>query len=73
MMEQYACLAEWYDLFFDASVDLPFYLQEAQRELDPGDSVLELGCGTGRVLAYLATHGIHCVGVDISPSARAGG
>lgn len=33
---------------------------------DPG-SVLEIGCGTGRALAYLAQRGITARGVDLSP------
>ena len=65
-MEQYDCLAGWYDFFFDPTTDLDFYLTSARRELGPYDAMLEVGCGTGRVLAYLAARGIHCVGVDIS-------
>ncbi|GGX33440.1 class I SAM-dependent methyltransferase [Streptomyces chryseus] len=30
-------------------------------------SVLEIGCGTGRALAYLAQRGIKATGVDLSP------
>lgn len=30
-------------------------------------SVLELGCGTGRALAYLAERGVAATGVDLSP------
>jgi SAM-dependent methyltransferase len=30
-------------------------------------SVLEIGCGTGRALAHLATQGIEATGVDLSP------
>jgi SAM-dependent methyltransferase len=33
---------------------------------DP-ESVLEIGCGTGRALAYLAQRGIKATGVDLSP------
>ncbi|MFP3987107.1 class I SAM-dependent methyltransferase [Streptomyces sp. E11-3] len=33
---------------------------------DPA-SVLEIGCGTGRALAYLAQHGVATRGVDLSP------
>lgn len=32
----------------------------------PGDAVLEIGCGTGHVLAELARHGRKCVGVEPS-------
>ncbi|MGW4203724.1 class I SAM-dependent methyltransferase [Streptomyces sp. NPDC004726] len=31
------------------------------------ESVLEVGCGTGRALAYLARQGIKATGVDMSP------
>ncbi|MFD4140304.1 class I SAM-dependent methyltransferase [Streptomyces sp. NPDC058572] len=31
------------------------------------DSVLEIGCGTGRALAYLAQRGVKATGVDLSP------
>ncbi|WP_329312543.1 class I SAM-dependent DNA methyltransferase [Streptomyces sp. NBC_01262] len=33
---------------------------------DP-DSVLEIGCGTGRMLAFLAQQGVKATGVDLSP------
>ncbi|KQV05712.1 methyltransferase type 11 [Kitasatospora sp. Root187] len=35
--------------------------------LKPGDSVLDLGCGSGGNLAHLATLGMRAVGVDLSP------
>ncbi|WP_217196376.1 class I SAM-dependent DNA methyltransferase [Streptomyces buecherae] len=31
------------------------------------ESVLEIGCGTGRMLAYLARQGVKATGVDLSP------
>ncbi|MYY12891.1 methyltransferase domain-containing protein [Streptomyces sp. SID4919] len=31
------------------------------------ESVLEIGCGTGRALAYLAQRGVKATGVDLSP------
>jgi len=37
------------------------------RSLCPG-SVLDAGCGTGRVAIELARHGISVVGVDVDPS-----
>ena len=37
------------------------------RSYDPS-SVLDAGCGTGRVAIELARHGIEVVGVDIDPS-----
>lgn len=45
--------------------DAAFYLKLA-REV--GAPVLELGCGTGRVLLPIAAEGIPCAGVDSSPA-----
>jgi SAM-dependent methyltransferase len=55
--------AELYDLF-PFSGDLPLYLELAAAQ---GGNVLELCCGTGRVLVPLAQGGNRVVGVDISP------
>ncbi|WP_328404367.1 class I SAM-dependent methyltransferase [Streptomyces sp. NBC_00390] len=35
--------------------------------LDDPSTVLEIGCGTGRAVAYLAQSGIKATGVDLSP------
>jgi SAM-dependent methyltransferase len=50
--------------------DIPFYLQEAASAGSPGApaTVLELGCGTGRVLLTLARAGYTVTGIDRSPS-----
>jgi SAM-dependent methyltransferase len=45
--------------------DVDFY-RELARET--GGPVLELGCGTGRVLAGLAAEGLACTGLDASPA-----
>jgi ubiquinone/menaquinone biosynthesis C-methylase UbiE len=37
------------------------------KKLEPGDSVLELGCGDGHLLSLFAKRGYKCIGVDISP------
>lgn len=41
--------------------DLAFWLDLAAQV---GDPLLELGCGTGRVLVPLAQAGHHCIGID---------
>ena len=45
--------------------DGPFYLALAQRL---GGTVLELGCGTGRITILLAQSGIDVTGLDIAPA-----
>ena len=35
--------------------------------LSPGDTILELGCGDGRVLLRAARHGLNAVGYEINP------
>jgi SAM-dependent methyltransferase len=58
-----AQLASLYDVFaFDG--DLPLYLELAR---DQGGRVLEVACGSGRVLVPLARGGCDVIGVDISP------
>lgn len=48
--------------------DIPFWLSLAQQQ---GSPVLELGCGTGRVLLPLAKAGYHVTGLDNDPDALA--
>jgi SAM-dependent methyltransferase len=36
-------------------------------ELQPGDTMLELGCGDGKVLIAAAKQGIHTVGYELNP------
>ena len=69
-MDEYeGVLARNYDALYgvmrDPSGDAAFYRALAQ---ETGGPVLELGCGTGRVLLPIAALGISCVGVDASPS-----
>src|SRR4051812_43239151 len=55
-------LAQLYDLFpFEG--DLPLYLELAQQE---GGKVLELACGSGRVLVPLVRAGNSVTGIDLS-------
>src|SRR5215212_2491148 len=60
---------ELYDdpLFYDRVVQppansAPFYVDEAVRS---GGAVLELACGTGRLLVPMAQAGLQVTGVDI--------
>src|SRR6202158_5819594 len=58
-----AQLASLYDVFaFDG--DLPLYLELARLQ---GGRVLEVACGSGRVLVPLVRSGFDVVGVDTSP------
>lgn len=53
-----------YDLLNQFDDDIPFYLGLAKQAQGP---VLEIGCGSGRVLHHLAEHGCEVVGLDLSP------
>ncbi len=59
--------ARYYDGTYAAlrGPDADFYLHLAQ---ETGGPVLELGCGTGRVLLPIARAGLECVGLDCSPA-----
>jgi len=63
----YGKIAEMYDgdyaLHRTPSGDVEFYVEEAKRS---GGPVLELGCGTGRVLVPTAEAGIDICGLDLS-------
>ena len=47
--------------------DIAFYVEEANRA-GGGSTVLELGCGTGRLTLPLARAGHRVIGVDLSPA-----
>jgi ubiquinone/menaquinone biosynthesis C-methylase UbiE len=65
-MTNYDDFARYYDADFQGYTDdVPLYRQMAQRT---GGPLIELMCGTGRVLVPLAEDGYHITGVDISPS-----
>lgn len=66
-MDTYAEIAEFYDhvtLYRDRP-DVPFFVEAARES---GGPVLEIGCGTGRVLIPTARAGIDIVGLDASPA-----
>lgn len=52
-----------YAVIRDPSGDRAFYAELARES---GGPVLELGCGTGRVLLPIAEQGLFCVGLDLS-------
>jgi len=61
----YSLLSRYYDLEnADFTEDLGFWLELAEEH---GDPILELGCGTGRVLLHLARRGYAVTGIDNSP------
>jgi SAM-dependent methyltransferase len=63
----YRILARTYDLqHYLFTPDVPMY-ERLARQLAPGQPLLEIGCGTGRVLLPLAQAGFEIVGVDNSP------
>src|SRR5204863_1931340 len=60
----WANTAPFYDLDLEGvEDDVDMYREFASRQ---GDSVLELGCGTGRVAVPLAEAGLKVTGVDLS-------
>ena len=64
--EEYAFVADLYDhvgLYRDRP-DVRFYVEAATAA---GSPVLEVGCGTGRVLIPTARAGVDIVGLDLSP------
>lgn len=65
-MDEFRDYADLYDLDFgDRQEDLFMYRQFCSR---CGSPILELGCGTGRLLVPLARDGYHLTGVDVSPA-----
>lgn len=62
--DQYAPIAEFYDLEHDRFTDdIPMYQQVVDMV---GDPVVELACGSGRILRPLACSGRRLTGVDSS-------
>jgi SAM-dependent methyltransferase len=65
-VSEYDVFARFYDLdTAESNADLPFWLNLARRT---GGPILEVACGTGRILLPLARAGFEIVGVDISPA-----
>jgi SAM-dependent methyltransferase len=64
--EEYGAIADLYDYVvpYRARQDIDFFIEAARSS---GGPVLEVGCGTGRVLIPTARTGIDIVGLDLSP------
>ena len=62
-MAEYQDYAEYYDFATPFWDDIPFYLEYARQA---GSPVLELPCGTGRILIPLAESGLEMTGLDVS-------
>jgi len=64
--EDYAFIADLYDhvVPYRDRADVSFFVEAAQES---GGPVLEIGCGTGRILIPTARAGIEIVGLDLSP------
>ena len=62
-LQTYSRLARFYDLYVgDFDADIGLY----EALCDPSQRVLEIGCGTGRILSPLLRNGCVVTGVDIS-------
>ncbi|MGH8103310.1 MAG: class I SAM-dependent methyltransferase [bacterium] len=61
--DDYAVVAEYYDAVpvYAGRTDVPFFVEMAKES---GGPVLELGCGTGRVVIPTARAGIETTGLD---------
>jgi SAM-dependent methyltransferase len=64
--DDYMAIAELYDYVvpYRERADVDFFVQAAR---EAGGPVLEVGCGTGRVLIPTARAGIEITGLDLSP------
>jgi SAM-dependent methyltransferase len=61
--ETYKLFADYYDLYVGKfSADLEFYHSFCKKPED----IVEIGCGTGRILAYFLERGFKITGTDIS-------
>jgi len=56
---------------WDTGIVPPELVALIEDERPPAGRALDLGCGTGTNVMYLARHGWHAVGIDFSPTAIA--
>src|SRR5579883_85098 len=69
MIDLYADRPDLYDLLHDdLSADTAFYTGIAGAVVPPGGRVLELGCGSGRIMAALLEGGYRVTGLDKEPA-----
>ena len=66
MTDPFGAYARFYDLDVGQIDDDLFMIREFAART--GSPILELACGTGRVLLPLAREGHHLTGVDVSPA-----
>jgi SAM-dependent methyltransferase len=66
MTRLYSDDAELYDIAFDWDVEEE--VDWLLERLDEPRSVLEPGCGSGRMLAPLTRRGVDAIGIDLSPA-----
>jgi len=65
-MSSYDAWADVYDLVYrEIKSDIPFYMECARQK---GSPILEIACGTGRVLIPLVEAGYEVWGIDSSPA-----
>jgi SAM-dependent methyltransferase len=66
-MDEYAAIADLYDhvIPYRDRHDVDFFVAAARES---GGPVLEVGCGTGRILIPTARAGVAITGLDLSPS-----
>lgn len=62
-MQLYDEMARYYDLIYSDAYDAEFYIREAK---EAKGKVLEVACGTGRILLRLLSEGVDAQGLDSS-------
>lgn len=59
-------VAREYDTALAGTALLDFDVQFAQQYFPSSGRLIDLGCGTGRLLVHFARYGFECLGVDLS-------
>jgi ubiquinone/menaquinone biosynthesis C-methylase UbiE len=59
-------IADGYDEYFTYNTLFEFDLAVLRRHFTRPGVLIDLGCGTGRLLLPFARQGFHCIGVDLS-------